>query len=542
MAKRTRPSPSARRALFAAALFVLLPASARGDDPPCAKWCREGIQHYHAHEYEEALACYAKGREINPHCGSAQVMYGTCLDDLATTTNEEKATHDQAIAEWEKVLKMECDPDSKATACNQLANCYATVKKDQEKALKWYKTGVSLVPKNGGIWLGFGHWYYNRNMLEEALDCCQKALDTGTLDEADTAEARRNIVQFKEQLSDPSRKKPTVFAAVISLPSVGGLATTPDLATLVVSVPTAAQLVYIDAAAAKEAKRLTLEFQPGRLAVQGKTLYATARGAAKLFALDLESGKVEKTIKLPSPLVELCCHRSKGLLYGTTLAGDVLSIDPGSGRVTTCQAKGSFVAIDPARPSTVYTAGPGADPKKQQEGRTILRKYSVVGGDLKLVGANEDAAVQGRGLDVSADGKRIAVFGEGGWNDKTALKASVIAVFETEKVSTTAGELDTEGSPRCLAFHPFLDMGAAVTDKGIVQFNSRSFVHLKDWPSPGSESKEPRLVAFVDGGKKLACWEPGGASKNADGTLGFLDLVLSADDTAALQKALEKNH
>ena len=62
---------------------------------------------------------------------------------------------------------------------------------------------------------------------------------------------------------------------------------------------------------------------------------AVANGASKLFALEPETGKTLKTIKLPGePLVEIACNRTRGLIYGIGASGEVVSVDPVSGKVT----------------------------------------------------------------------------------------------------------------------------------------------------------------------------------------------------------------
>src|SRR5207302_1306354 len=82
--------------------------------------------------------------------------------------------------------------------------------------------------------------------------------------------------------------------ALFPLPPPGGWVMTPDNVTLIVSLPEQAQLVYFDTVASKEMKRVDLDFQPGALALQGTTLFAAARGASLVYALELESGKVKK--------------------------------------------------------------------------------------------------------------------------------------------------------------------------------------------------------------------------------------------------------
>src|SRR5689334_16669775 len=75
------------------------------------------------------------------------------------------------------------------------------------------------------------------------------------------------------------------------LPAIGGGSASPDGSTLVVSLTTKTQLVYYDTAAGKEAKRVTVEFQPTAVAWGGKVLFVAQKASGLVHVLDAATGK-----------------------------------------------------------------------------------------------------------------------------------------------------------------------------------------------------------------------------------------------------------
>jgi len=225
-------------------------------------------------------------------------------------------------------------------------------------------------------------------------------------------------------------------AAEFKLAVVGGGVVTPDTKTVIVSVPSEGKLVYYDAEAEKELRKVDLDFKPSALAVQGKTLFASTKGAAAIHALDAATGKETKEIKLPGePVLALACHPSKGLLYATNSADEVYAIDPESGQATKTKARGQRLAVDEKDGKFLYTGiqKPIRDQLMVEEGpnkelrlslvaagaRAMMLKFAVGGTNLKLVAFQDNAALNGRGMGLSPDGKRIAMAGGGGWVSKT---------------------------------------------------------------------------------------------------------------------------
>ena len=145
-------------------------------------------------------------------------------------------------------------------------------------------------------------------------------------------------------------------AAPVELGPVGGVVVSADTKTVIVSSPADGVLRYYDAESEKEVKKVEVDFQPLALALQGKRLFASTKGAAVVHVLDSATGKETKTIKIPGePIVELACHPTKGLLYATNSADEVYSIDPETGKTTKTKARGQRIVVDPKEGKFVYT-------------------------------------------------------------------------------------------------------------------------------------------------------------------------------------------
>lgn len=85
-----------------------------------------------------------------------------------------------------------------------------------------------------------------------------------------------------------------------------------------------------------------------------------------------------------------------------------------------------------------------------------MLKYSVHVSKLKLVGANDNTAVNGRGLAVSPDGKQVALAGAGGWRSKVDTKGiGGVAIWGATAMETRNGQVESVG-PQGVALHPVL--------------------------------------------------------------------------------------
>jgi hypothetical protein len=354
-------------------------------------------------------------------------------------------------------------------------------------------------------------------------------------------------------------KKAVIFTSPhFALPAPTGWVMTPDNRTLIVSLASQAQLAYFDTVANKELKRIEVDFQPGPLAIQGDTLFAAAKGSARVYALDLQTAKVKKEFSVGGDAVDhLACHPSKGLLYASTTAFTVSSINPDTGEVTKTAAKGYFLAVDPVKGEFVYT---GIQPPLNrdefviEEGpngmirifsdrwgkRSMLMKYAVAGADLRFVAGQNNAAVNGWVLCLTADGKRVMMLGGGGWRPTREGGTGggyVVAVYDTADLTTMLGQAPHGQN---IAFHPVLNLGVTNHDgMHLTLFNGKSFKVKKvvDGPSKtGGAGRE--LLTFGGRGRKLIFWN-GENFKQGQG-LHFVPLDLTDDDRAALEAAYGK--
>jgi hypothetical protein len=282
------------------------------------------------------------------------------------------------------------------------------------------------------------------------------------------------------------------------VPTMGGMVVLADGKTLVVSVPSAGELLFYDTVEKKELKKVETDFQPTAMAVQGTTLFVVNKGTSSIHAIDTASGKRTKEIKIEKcgPLNQLACHPAKGLLYATTDALEVYSIDPASGKATKTKAVGQEIVVDPTGEKFVYTSHIGKGQKVQS-----LLKFQVNGADLKPVAANPNAGSGGPWFSVSRDGKRIAMSGPYRPSNVKGLTFN-IGVFETRDMTTAAGSLDHSFFPSAIAFHPQLDLVATIEGGKAHVFSAKANTKKESLDVPKASTFPFKLI-FAGEGTKL---------------------------------------
>jgi glutamine cyclotransferase len=224
--------------------------------------------------------------------------------------------------------------------------------------------------------------------------------------------------------------------ATFKLAGIGGATMLPDDRTFVASVPGEGVLVYFDTVDDKELRRVEMEFQPAILAAQGDTLIVSTKGSSVLHLLDAQTGKERSEVKLQGePVRALACHPTLGFVYAANMNNAIFAIDAKTGEATPTEGKGQFLAVDPKDGKTLYAGtqkainevltirrGAGGTATvslgKTNERGSIV-KYAIDGTELKALGVNDNASRNGRAVAVSADGKRVAMAGGGGWVSKT---------------------------------------------------------------------------------------------------------------------------
>ncbi len=339
-----------------------------------------------------------------------------------------------------------------------------------------------------------------------------------------------------------------------NLAPVGGIVMAADNRTMIVAVPSEGKLVYFDTITEKELKQTEVDFQPTLLAIQGNKLFAAVKGSPKIMVLDAKTAKVLKEIAIPGePWFSLGCHPAKGLLYGVNLKHEVFSIDPDKGTHHKTKAKGQLLAVPAGGDKYIYTGiqkpirdvlvieKGGGDRLKlslvQANTRALMLKYEIDGSELKLVAANDNAAVNGRGMAVSADGKLIAMAGGGGWRSKTDPRANyAVAVFDSTNMDTLHGQVETGPYPSHIAFHPVLKMGAAHNSKDVILFNSKSLVKKKNFPTSDSSFNHSGYLLFGGRGTKVIYCSYN-APINKGSVLQIFSLPLTQEEEGLLIKA-----
>ncbi|OWK40327.1 hypothetical protein [Fimbriiglobus ruber] len=355
----------------------------------------------------------------------------------------------------------------------------------------------------------------------------------------------------------PAETEP-IDGNMLLLPAPDGWVMLPDGVTLIVSQAEKGELVYFDTVAEQETKRVSVDFKPGAMTLQGETLYVGTKGASIVHVLDAKTGKEKREITLGGDAVaNLACHPSKGPVYASTTTLGVYSIDPASGTATKTAATGHFLVVDPVGGTAVFT---GVQPPRGQDEvivkqlpertykvfwdrwgtRAFVLKFVPEGKDLKLVSSQKNAAVNAYTLAISPDGKKVLMTSGGGWRPPVEGGSGGgygFPAFSTENLETMLGQ--GPGATN-LAFHPVLNMGVAnQSGRNIQLFNPKSLIGGKTFSVSAGADGRPLLITFGAKGTKVVLWN-GDNPKNPEEGLHFLPLPLTADDRAALEKVYGK--
>lgn len=340
------------------------------------------------------------------------------------------------------------------------------------------------------------------------------------------------------------------------MPRPDGWVMTQDNVTLIIALGDQKQLVYFDTLKNVELQRTDVDFAPAALALQGKTLFAAAKNAAVVYALDSVTGKALKEFKLPEEAVHIACHPSDGVVYATTPSFDVFAMDPATGAAIKTSAKGQFIAVDPTKGDFVYTGLrttkddhidlSGLDGKfrilvDKYGPRDPIMKFQVKGDQLHFANGQENAHSLAKSFHLSPDGKRVMLVGYGLRAKDDATTYTGTPVFGTDHLQTLLGKAPLGEEVR---FHPVLNFGLASRRQGgFIQFNSTTFAETKELRVPNTwavGAGHPE-VAFLFGAKgtKLILWNDD--DFNSGHGLYFLPLEFTPQERAILAKVYGKN-
>jgi glutamine cyclotransferase len=345
------------------------------------------------------------------------------------------------------------------------------------------------------------------------------------------------------------------------LAGIGGATMLPDDRTFVVSVPAEAVLIYFDTVEDKELRRVELEFQPASLAAQGDMLIAATKGSSVVHILDAQSGKERSEVKLSGePVRALACLQTGGLVYAANMNNKIFAIDVKSGEATETEGKGQYLAVEPKDGKFLYAGtqgaikdtlliqrGPGGSARvslNKSNDRASLMKYAIEGRALKAVAVNTNAARNGLGIAVSADGKRVAMAGGGGWMSMTDPHCFyVVAIWDAADMESQLGQVETGPYPVGIGFHPKENWGAAFHEgqpSELIIFNSKSLVNKATYKVPNAHSVETAYIGFGGNGTKAIFASLIGVHNKNEGIVMFAPLdkskAKSEADTAGTPK------
>lgn len=340
---------------------------------------------------------------------------------------------------------------------------------------------------------------------------------------------------------------------LISLPPPSGAVLLRDNVTLVVAEADTAHLIYFDTLLGREIKRIEMDFQPAELVVQGDTIYAAAKGSALTYAVDAATGKVKKEYNLGGEgIIHLACHPRQGLIYASTTKFGVMSLEPVSGAVGKPKVIGQFLAVSPDGRYLYAGVQPPhveeIDIIRQQDGtllflsdmwgpRGMMIKYAVEGTKLRFVSGQNNAAVNGRWMHLTPDGKRLLMVGGGGWRPPKEGGTGggyITAIFSTDDLKTKVQTLQFTGLNTI--FHPVLNLGVANSyGLFLTVFNSKSLIKREEIRLSPEREARPLLLMFAAKGRKLVLWNGDNIQKEQG--LHFIPLRLKPEEEALLAKA-----
>lgn len=360
---------------------------------------------------------------------------------------------------------------------------------------------------------------------------------------------------------DPAPANPKLEKTEFRYHSVAGAVMAPDERIMVLSIPTKAQLAFIDTLLGKEIKLMDVPFQPGRICVQNNKLYVANLTAPQIYAFDIDSGEQLGKYTVPGNAFEnMTCHPKVGPIYATNLSNDVYAIDPSTGASHNTGAKGQLIVVDPVRAEYVYTGiqkpiqeklvfeeGPGDSVivwlGKANLNATML-KYRVDGNRLVLVGANSNASINGRGLGISPDGKHICMPGGGGWRPLNSPRYNYcMALFETSDMNTAVGQISTGAYPGQIAWHPHLNYIVAYKSdhygKGLSIVKTGSYVKIVEYHTEQQDAGG-RVLVGGRGTKAIfiPLFYPGRTDQNP--VIQIFDIPVTDADRAALKKVYKQ--
>jgi hypothetical protein len=323
--------------------------------------------------------------------------------------------------------------------------------------------------------------------------------------------------------------------AEFELQGVGGFALSPDNATLAVGLTAKPEIVYLDTVAGKELKRVALEFQPGRMAWQDKTLFVAQKAGGVVHVLEAGTGKEAATATVGSTVRNLTCHPRRGLAFVTNISGELWMLNAKGRSMHIKRAKAHLAAVDPSEGKFLYTLYEGRV-------RTDLTRFTVLPNGVRFGPTLPNAC--GRNLYevfVTGDGKQVGASCGGGYDEAGSRRRHyAIPMYGTADMKTMRGEIVPNG---LAAAHPVLPLVAVVrmnappgSERHCHIVNTSTYAEVSKIPL-GKRGGNPTVLTFGGKGRKLVCGLDTGKGVTR---LVVMDLALTRAQEEALKKALPR--
>lgn len=352
-------------------------------------------------------------------------------------------------------------------------------------------------------------------------------------------------------------QEPGLDHTMYRMPIPGGFAVTPDLVQLIVSQPSAAELVYFDTLTEKEIRRVEMEFQPGAMALRDESLFVIGNGSSVIYEVAWKTGKVRKEFTIPGDgISRIAVHPKRPLVFVSTTNLEVFAVDVTTGKSHKTKASGDHLAVSPDGVS-LFT---GMQPRSSDgvllitetpDGsihfiydrwgiRAALAKYKIKDFDLDLTSSQPNASVNGYLMHLSPDGKRLMMTGGGGWRPPAEGGAGggyVTAIFDTNNLSSKLGQAP---HAEAVVYHPVLNFAAGCGfGHNLVLFDGKSFKEKQTIVFSEGGRGGHELLAFVGKGTKVALYNGANPKAPTEG-LHFFDIDLSKEERTQLTKAYGK--
>lgn len=256
----------------------------------------------------------------------------------------------------------------------------------------------------------------------------------------------------------------------------------------------------------QEVRRVELPCAVTTVDAAGTCLYAARSELAGFVQMDLD-GKLVRTYELPDLVSSLAvCPITRQAFVA--MKNSIQSVDLETGKCTQTELVGQVLSIDPRRKlvyATYYDEEQDKDGLRMAlmnnrpvfygpVGRSlrgpnlIMKALYRKGGTATIATIRLDAAVEGRTMDVSLDGRWITVTGTGGYHGPGTIGGAGTAVLCVDALDRLEGFYPIDEYPQSATFSPGCEQLAVASSQELRVYNlGRSetpFVHKGSYAPP----------------------------------------------------------